>query len=133
MPDPRESAETNPYAATSRAEAAPNAEGPYPKRAVFGMVIAALLGAIYLLVVAASVYECVNAPAGYSIDGYLREGTFSAAFAVICGVTVHQFRMRRNNAGVWLMACPLLIVIFVYPGTYAVLRFFRNIFDTTSN
>lgn len=118
--------ETNPYAAPRVADHEPPV-GPVSNLAMASMVVAGILGALYSVVVVASIYEVVTASPGWSIAGYVREGTLSAIFVVICAVTIHRFKTRREHAHVWLMACPLLLVIFIYPGTYAVLTFFRNI------
>lgn len=92
------------------------------------MAVAGILGAVYLIVVIASGYECVRAPPGWSIAGYVREGILSTVFLVICAVTVRKFKARSHYAGVWMMFCPVLLVIFIYPGTGAVQTFLLRLF-----
>ena len=118
--------ETNPYAAPRVADDEPPVR-PVSNLAMASMVVAGILGAFYSFVVVAAIYEVVTASPGWSIAGYVREGSLSAIFVIICAVTIHRFKTRREHARVWLMACPLLLVIFIYPGTYAVLTFLRNI------
>jgi len=120
-------AESNPYATSMVANDEPTQVGLRSNLTVAGIVIAGLLGALSLLVVAASIYEIIRAPAGWRITNYVTEGTLAALFAIISGITIHQFKARHECARVWLMICPLLLVIWVYPGTFTVLSFFRGI------
>ena len=117
---------TNPYTAprVSRNESKPRQ--PVSGLAVAGMAVAGILGALYLLVVVTSIYEILRVPQRLSIVGYVREGTFSAVFVIICAVTIRQLKERRKNARIWMATCPVLLLIFVYPGTHAVVSFFQN-------
>ena len=118
---------TNPYATSMVAKDEPTPVGPRSNLAVAGMVIAGLLGVLYLVVVAVAIYETLRASAGRGITGYVVEGTLAALFAIISGVTIHQFQARQQGARVWFMFSPLLLVIWIYPGTFTVLSLFLHI------
>ena len=118
--------DTNPYTAPRLSSDEARRPSLIPIPAVVGMFVAGILGAFYLVVFGASIYEVFRAPANWSIASYVREGTLSAIFVVICAVTIRQFRLRRRNARIWILVCPLLLLIFVYPGTHTVFTFFQN-------
>lgn len=117
------SLEPNPYAAPSPTEAKTSVSW---RLAIFGKATAGIFGVVYLLVVAASAYEIV--PATTYIGSYLREGILAAISALICHVTIRQFQAKNEQAVFWLMGCPVLFVIWIYPGTSAATTFVLRLF-----
>lgn len=115
----------NPYTAPRSLEGQRD-PSPLPPVAVAGVTLAGILGVVYLFVAASLLYEIICASPQLKIDAYVREGTLSAIFLIVCGMTIRQFLARRRRAPVWLMVSPTLLVIFVFPGTYAVLTFFKD-------
>ena len=123
---------TNPFQPPSTSTSAPPNGPAVPVRfsgwAIAGMTTAAILGIFYLFVFAASIYECATLAApGLKSIGYVREGALAAIFVVLCFVTFLNFVAERRRAVLWLCICPVLLVVFIYPGTSAVFSFFETL------
>lgn len=78
------------------------------------------MGSIYVLVLVAAIYEYVRATPPLLTTDYIRTAVASAVFALLSFTATILF-VRSNRVAKWLLiASPILLFVFFYPGLKAV-------------